>query len=214
MIGLVWKDILVMRKTLKAYSLFLAFYFIMAVMGVFEISLVTAMLQVMLLMLPISAFAYDEQAKWNRYALTFPLGRKAVVGSRYLFSLLTALAASASGLLVCVFNSLMGQGQLAENLATVLASLGLGLFIVDIMLPLCYKLGPERARPYLYAVVFFPVIALFLISKMGFQMDLSFLNRMSPASALAVFALIPLTALAGMWLSWLISCRVVAGKEF
>ena len=34
------------------------------------------------------------------------------------------------------------------------------------------------------------------------------------ATALAVFALIPLTALAGMWLSWLISCRVVAGKEF
>ena len=214
MIGLVWKDILVMRKTLKAYSLFLAFYFIMAVMGVFEISLVIAMLQVMLLMLPISAFAYDEQAKWNRYALTFPLGRKAVVGSRYLFSLLTALAASACGLLVCVFTSLMGQGQLAENLATVLASLGLGLFIVDIMLPLCYKLGPERARPYLYAVVFFPVIALFLISKLGFQMDLSYLDRLPTASVLGLFTLIPLAALAGMALSWMISCRIMAEKEF
>ena len=214
MIGLVWKDILVMRKTLKAYSLFLAFYFIMAVMGAFEISLVTAMLQVMLLMLPISAFAYDEQAKWNRYALTFPLGRKAVVGSRYLFSLLTALAASACGLLVCVFNSLMGQGQLAENLATVLPSLGLGLFIVDMMLPLCYKLGPERARPYLYAVVFFPVIALFLISKLGFQMDLSALDRLPTASVLGLFTLIPLAALAGMALSWMISCRIMAEKEF
>ena len=214
MIGLVWKDILVMRKTLRAYVLFLAFYFILGVMGAFEISFVTAMLQVMLLMLPISAFAYDEQAKWNRYVMTFPLGRKAVVGARYLFCLFTALFAAASGLLVCVFTSLVGRGQLLENLATVLASLGVGLFIVDIMLPLCYKLGPERARPYLYAVVFFPVIALFLASKMGFQMNLAFLDRLPPLSALSLFALIPLAALAGMALSWLISCRIVADKEY
>ena len=214
MIGLVWKDILVMRKTLRAYALFLAFYFILAVMGAFDISLVTAMLQVILLMLPISAFAYDEQAKWNRYVLTFPLGRRAVVGARYLFCLLTALFASACGLLICVFTSLMGRSQMEENLATVLASLGVGLLIVDIMLPLCYKLGPERARPYLYAVVFFPIIALFLANRLGFHMDLSFLDRMPPVSVLGLFALVPLAALAGMWLSWLISCCVVAGKEF
>ena len=142
MIGLVWKDILVMRKTLRAYALFLAFYFILGVMGAFDISMVTAMLQVILLMLPISAFSYDELAKWNRYAMTFPLGRRAVVGARYLFCLLTALFASACGLLICVFTSLMGRSQLEENLAAVLVSLGVGLIIVDIMLPLCYKLGP------------------------------------------------------------------------
>lgn len=214
MIGLVWKDILVMRKTLRAYALFLAFYFILGVMGAFDISMVTAMLQVILLMLPISAFSYDELAKWNRYAMTFPLGRRAVVGARYLFCLLTALFASACGLLICVFTSLMGRSQLEENLAAVLVSLGVGLIIVDIMLPLCYKLGPERARPYLYVVVFFPIIALFLASKLGFHMDLSFLDRMSATSALGVFALVPLIALAGTWLSWLVSCRIMADKEF
>ena len=108
----------------------------------------------------------------------------------------------------------MGRSQLEENLATVLVSLGVGLFIVDIMLPLCYKLGAERARPYLYVVVFFPIIALFLASKLGFHMDLSFLDRMSATSALGVFALVPLIALAGMWLSWLVSCRIMADKEF
>lgn len=214
MIGLVWKDILVMRKTLRAYALFLAFYLLLAVMGAFDISFVTAMIQVILLMVPISAFSYDEQAKWNRYVMTFPLGRRAVVGGRYLFSLLTALVSSSFGLLVCVFTSLLGRSQLAENLAAVLVSLGVGLFIVDIMLPLCYKLGPERARPYLYAVVFFPVIALFLAYKLGFQADLSFLDRLPAPAALGLFALVPLTALAGMWISWLISCRVAAGKEF
>ena len=214
MIGLVWKDMLVMRRTLRAYALFLGFYLILAVMGAFDISIVTAMIQVILLMVPISAFSYDEQAKWNRYVMTFPLGRRAVVGGRYLFSLFTAFAASSFGLLVCVFTSLMGRSQLEENLASVLASLGVGLFIVDIMLPLCYKLGPERARPYLYAVVFFPVIALFLAYKLGFQADLSALDRMSAPAVLGLFALVPLAALLGMGISYLVSCRIVADKEF
>ena len=60
----------------------------------------------------------------------------------------------------------------------------------------------------------FPVIALFLAYKLGFQADLSALDRMSAPAVLGLFALVPLAALLGMGISYLVSCRIVADKEF
>lgn len=217
MTGLILKDALVMRKTLKTYILFLAFYAAMAVMGIFSLGFVVAFLQVIVMMLPLSAFAYDEQAKWDRYAMTLPIGRRAVVTARYLFVLLMLLSAAAFGMAVCVLLSFTSSpGDLSEYLATILVSMGAGMVIADILLPLNYKLGPERARPYLYAVVFLPIIALFGASKLGFldQLNLSGLNDLSQSSILGLFALIPLVALVGLGVSYLVSCRIVENKEF
>ena len=160
MSGLIWKDLMVLRKTLKTYGLFFLFYFLMAAVGLFNISFVTAVLQLIVIMLPMSAFAYDEQAKWDRYAIALPLGRRRVVAARYLFTLLMVLIAAAFSLLTCTVISITGNGLFLENLAAVLTTLGLGLLVADLLLPLNYKLGPERSRPYLYAIVFLPVIAL------------------------------------------------------
>lgn len=217
MTGLMLKDIFVMRKTLKTYLLFLLFYLALSVLGLFSISFVTAFIQVMVMMLPIGAFSYDEVAKWDRYALTFPLNRRSLVGGRYLFTMVTVVGAALFGLLACVLLSILGDREnLAENLITVMVSLAVGIAIADIILPLCYKLGPERARPYLYVVVFVPILLLFGAYKLGLldSMDLSGLNSLSDGAALALAALCPLAALAGLGVSYLISCRVMEGKEF
>ena len=217
MIGLVLKDLLVLRKTLRSYLLFLGLYALLAIMGMFDLSIVTAMIQVMLMMLPIGAFSYDEYAKWDRYALSLPLTRKAIVGARYLFTLLLGLAGSGLGLVICVILSIVeGPLALTEKLLTIMVSLGLGLLVADILLPLCYKLGPERARPYLYAVLFIPLILLFGAYKLGFlsDLDLAALERLSQTSVLLGFAYIPLAALAGLGVSYLISCRIMEKKEY
>lgn len=216
MTGLVWKDLLVARKTLKSYAIFLLLYLALAVMGAFEFSFVIAMINVMVMMLPIGAFAYDEQAKWDKYAMSLPLGRRAVVGGRYLFVLLILLASAAFGLLSCVLLSLPSAQDLTEALASVLASMGMGLFIADIILPLSYQFGPERARPYLYAVIFLPMVLFFGAYKLGFldHVDLSWVDALPTVHALGLFALLPLAALAGLAISYFISCRIVDRKEF
>lgn len=117
MSGLIWKDLMVLRKTLKTYGLFFLFYFLMAAVGLFNISFVTAVLQLIVIMLPMSAFAYDEQAKWDRYAIALPLGRRRVVAARYLFTLLMVLIAAAFSLLTCTVISITGNGLFLENLA-------------------------------------------------------------------------------------------------
>ena len=198
MSGLIWKDLMVLRKTLKTYGLFFLFYFLMAAVGLFNISFVTAVLQLIVIMLPMSAFAYDEQAKWDRYAIALPLGRRRVVAARYLFTLLMVLIAAAFSLLTCTVISITGNGLFLENLAAVLTTLGLGLLVADLLLPLNYKLGPERSRPYLYAIVFLPVIALVGAAQLGW---LDWLDQA---------ALLPLL---GFPVSCLVSCRIMERKE-
>ena len=153
MTGLMMKDALVMRKTLRLYALFLLFYSGLAVLGVFPMSMALAMVEVIVMVLPISSFSYDEAAKWDRYAAVLPVGRTAVVKARYLFLLLVLLAAAAIGLVGSILASLLAREDLGELLATLLVSMGLGLMIADIMLPVVYQLGPERARPWMYVII-------------------------------------------------------------
>lgn len=98
MTGLMMKDALVMRKTLRLYALFLLFYSGLAVLGVFPMSMALAMVEVIVMVLPISSFSYDEAAKWDRYAAVLPVGRTAVVKARYLFLLLVLLGGAKLGL--------------------------------------------------------------------------------------------------------------------
>ena len=215
MIGLVKKDMLVAQKTMRAYFLFLLFYFGLAVMGMFNISFVSTFACVLVMMMPMAAFSYDEQAKWDRYAMSMPLGRRAVVGARYLFALVLAIIAAAVGTAACVILSVLEREDLVESLATVLSSLGVGILLSAIILPLCYKVGPERARPYMYVLIFVPVIALFLAYRMGVHIDLSFLDALPGAVIIGgTFALFPLTGLLALGVSFLISCAIAAGKEY
>ncbi len=211
MTGLILKDVLVLNKTMKTYILFLIFYFVMAIVGLFSIAFITAFVQIIVMILPISSFAYDEQAKWNRYAMTLPLGRRAVVRAKYLFALLMVLIAAAFALLSCVALSITAAEPVWENLATGLASLSVGLLAVDVTLPLNYKLGPERARPYLYAIIFIPVILMVLAARMGW---LDHLEQLPSSLILPLLSLIPLVILLGLPVSYWISCRIVEQKEF
>lgn len=215
MTGLIVKDFLIMRKSIKTYILFLLFYFVMAAVGIFPISFITAMVQIIIMMLPLSAFSYDELSKWDRYAFSLPLSRRAVAGARYLFALLLSFFSALFGLLVCLVLSLFFHApDLMENCLTVMVSLALGLLYCDILLPLTYKLGPERARPYFYLVIFLPIVLLVGASKLGLLDGLSFLEQIPETTAIAFVLLLPLLPLLGMGVSYLISCRILERKEF
>ena len=211
MTGLILKDVLVLRKALRSYALFLFFYMGMAAVGLFSISFITAFMQVIVMILPMSAFAYDEQAKWDRYALTLPVGRRAVVTARYLFMLLMVLVAALFALASCLVLSLVQQGDLMENIGTGAVALALGLLAADLNLPMSYAMGPERARPYLYAILFLPLLALVGAAKMGW---LDGLDQIPPSILAALFLFIPVLPLLGLPVSYLVSCRVMERKEF
>ena len=80
MTGLIWKDALVMRKNIRFYVIFLLAYFGLAVLGVFDASIVISFSTVIIMVLPISCFSFDETAKWDRFARSFPLPPRTIVG--------------------------------------------------------------------------------------------------------------------------------------
>ena len=216
MTGLIMKDILMMRKVLKSYLLLIVIYIVLAYLDFFDYSFIITFVQVILAVMPISAFAYDEQSKWDRYAISLPLGRNRVVGARYLFVLLLTLFTVAMGLAGTALLYLVQQADPLEMFVTLMVSTTIGLMIPTILLPLSYKMGAERARPYLYAIIFIPVIAVVLLAKAG-VLDMSMLKGMdllAPTALAGGSALLPLAGLALLFVSYLISCRVAAGKEY
>ena len=216
MIGLITKDFLVMRKALKSYVLLMGIYIILAYLDFFDYSFIITFIQMVLAVMPISAFAYDEQAKWDRYAMSLPLGRRGVVGARYLFVLGLTRFTVAAGLAGTALLYLVHQADPLEMFVTLMVSTTIGLLIPTILLPLSYKLGAERARPYLYAIIFIPIIAVVLLVKAG-VLDMSLLKGMdllAPTALAGGAVLLPLAGLAALGVSYLISCRIAAGKEY
>ena len=214
MTGLIMKDILMMRKVLKSYLLLIVIYIVLAYLDFFDYSFIITFVQVILAVMPISAFAYDEQSKWDRYAISLPLGRNRVVGARYLFVLLLTLFTM--GLAGTALLYLVQQADPLEMFVTLMVSTTIGLMIPTILLPLSYKMGAERARPYLYAIIFIPVIAVVLLARAG-VLDKSVLKGMellTPTALAGGTALLPLAGLVLLFVSYLISCRVAAGKEY
>ncbi len=216
MTGLMTKDFLVMRKGLKSYLLIMALYAVLAWLDILNYGFIITFIQVMLMVLPITAFSYDELAKWDRYAMSLPLGRGRVVGARYLFVLILTLVTTAIGLATTAILALVREADPVEMLLTLEVSTTIGLLVPAIILPLCYKLGAERARPYLYAIIFIPTILVVLLAKID-AIDFSALktlDNLSPAAILGGASLLPVAGLAALGVSFLISCRVAAGKEY
>ena len=98
-----------------------------------------------------------------------------------------------------------------ENIGTGAVALALGLLAADLNLPMSYAMGPERARPYLYATLFLPLLALMGAAKMGW---LDGLDQIPPSILAALFLFIPVLPLLGLPVSYLVSCRVMERKEF
>lgn len=216
MTGLILKDILVMRKSLKTYILLMLFYLIMAVTGTLSVSFSVSFMEVILLVLPLSAFAYDEQARWDRGVWALPLSRRTVVKARYCFLLLLVLVSSALSGLMCIFFTLAGRADALESSAAAAACLGTGMLIPAIMLPLNYKLGRERAQPFLYVFIIGGALVIFTLSKLSSRglVDLSFFSALTDTQIFTLFAALPVVGLAALFVSFRISCAIEEHKDF
>lgn len=147
MSGLVYKDIMVLKKQLRYYLVFLVLYGGMTVAGMGP-GILGAVICVVGMILPMSSIAYDEQARWDKYAAATPAGRAGIVGGKYLFTLAVLGSMTALVLLFMAVLRLAGlvQEGMAELAFTALACAGVALFINAITLPLMLKFGAEKSR--------------------------------------------------------------------
>ena len=154
MTGLILKDFLILRKTLRSYLFIMIVYAAIAFSGVWTADIVGVLMVVVLMMLPMNIFAYDKQCQWDTYGLALPVGRTRTVAARYLCVLLLCVCSVA--LTAVLGAALYAAGRVEEPVEFMVTCSVMGLMSVlvnAIMLPFLYKFGPERARMMFFGIM-------------------------------------------------------------
>lgn len=154
MTGLILKDFLILRKTLRSYLFVMIVYAAIAFTGVWTADIVGVLMVVVVMMLPMNVFAYDKQCQWDTYGLALPVGRTKTVAARYLCVLLLCVFSVA--LTALLGAALYAAGRVEEPVEFMVTCSVMGLMSIlvnAIMLPFLYKFGPERARMMFFGVM-------------------------------------------------------------
>lgn len=205
--GLLLKDIMAMKKQCKIMFLVIIIYAFYSVMSK-NASMVSGMIALFCAMMPITLMAYDEQSKWDRYALSLPLSRNSIVLGKYILGIGLVVL---SMLLIIPINIAMirysNEMGLKEALLIVYVIFGIAICFVSLMLPIFYKFGIEKGRLLLFVVFFIPVMLAYMFAKSGIKMP-------SEKTLEMVGYLSPLVLIAMVIVSLMISINIYRKKEF
>lgn len=152
MTGLIKKDFYLSVSMFKSYVLVAAVFALLTLAGIYDISFFVTYMSVMCIMIPVNLFAYDEQARWDKYAAALPSGRAGVVKARYLFTILVCLGSLLFALLLQLIVALVSGAQGQERVDLLLSGLfpaAYGCIMNAILLPLLFKFGSQKGRIYL-----------------------------------------------------------------
>lgn len=214
MFGFVIKDFYVMRKNVTYYFGFLIIYGFLAAVGVFPYSILAGIVTLVGLMLPMSSFAFDDQAKWEKFAAATPAGRRGVVGGKYLFALLGTLVSTVLVGAILTVMGLVGTVETQawwEPLAVVGACACVTLLLNSVFLPFLLKFGAEKARVLgllVFAVVFGGMALLAFLVERGFTIP-----EIPPIAVTLIPVLLAALTAAALGISYGISLRIYGKKE-
>ena len=205
--GLILKDFLSLKRQAKTFVVMLILY---AALGLMQdnASILIGMITVIISILPVTAMAYDEQAKWERYALTLPLSRTQLVVSKYILALLLVIIGIVLGFGMSVAVTLLKGDSLdvVTLVAVTLTCAGVGVFINSALLPFLFKLGSEKARMLMMAIMILPTVLIVIVAKMGLELNVTILKWMlllAPVGLILMFVV-----------SLFISIQIYKKKEF
>ena len=204
MIALLQKDCIMIWKTSKSL---LGVVLLFALIGGYDIKMLAFMVYapIVLTSMSVNTMSYDEQSKWSLYAKTMPYDRRAMVGSKFVFSavgcLLGVLLSLGSAIGFGLARGAVPVGELGVILCGALVA---GTLNTVLMLPVAFWLGPTKGRLVFVVclAVVFGAAANVSIPGMLLEMD------MWLAAALLVLVCLVL------WLiSYVISVRLYQQRE-
>ncbi len=208
MSGIVLKDLLVLRKQGKSYAMIIGIYALMSLAGIFDYTMLSSMAVVIVMMLPITSFSYDELARWDKYAASTPAGRRGVVQAKYV----TAFIISGLVGLIClavdgVMALITPEADFEVLVLALVSSLAAGFLINAIVLPLMFKYGAEKSRAILVGVMAIGLGAMLVLSRLLKSMGLVNLSDRVAVCLAAVLVV------GGLIVSYLLSQKIFSQKE-
>jgi len=209
MLSLIKKDLLLIKSNLKLIGIMLMIFFIMALQGTYDLSFLPAMISIMLF---ISTFSYDEYNKWDAYAITLPNGRKNVVKSKYIATLILIFISTIITFLLNIVIGYINKVVDFEEIISVMSGCLFAVIIIEsVLYPIIFKFGIEKGRIGIFVVVFGIVTIVEGLSKIvNFNTSLTLINFIEKYW----FIIIPIIAFIILFISYKISEKIYLKKEF
>lgn len=208
MSGMLLKDWYILKSVGKSYLGVIAIFAVLTFTGAYDIPFFSAMFVMLLTMMPVTGFAYDEQAGWDKYAVATPAGRVGVVRGKYLLSFLLWVASILCTAVLTAIACTLHPAKfiLSESIVSSVVVASAGLMMLDILLPLVFRFGSQKSRVMLMAVVGVLV---------GLGVALSMLLEQGGLSAplQLVGVLLPVIGLGGFAISYFTSLSIFQKKE-
>lgn len=202
MIGLIKKDFLLIKNNIKLIVVIFFIFIVMSLQGSFDISFIVPFIVTMLF---ISTFSYDEYNKWDSYAVTLPNGRKNIVKSKYIASLILTVLS----IIITIIISLIISKDITKTLETILGVFISIIIMESIMYPLIFKYGIEKGRICLFILIILLMSLLSFITK-----DNNILNSITTFIDNYWYIFTILLPILILFISYKISERIYLNKEF
>ena len=212
--GLILKDLLNLRKNLKTIIIMCLFYTLL--FSTLNPTFLSGMITILFAMQILTTFSYDDYSKWNMYALSLPITKKQLVLSNYILGISFIIFGGVfSFILTSLLSLFKGSFILGDLVASIIGSTGIMILMILILLPLIFKYGVERSRIMLLAIFAIPTVLILIISKVLALTGIPFPSEEQLNALLPVICIIAtLILIAGSYVSYMISVKIVTKKEY
>ena len=209
MLGLVKKDLLMIKGNIRQVILFLVVFLILAFQENNIIVIVPVFVSMMVF---ITTFSYDEYNKWDAYAISLPVSRKNIVKAKYVASIILWAIAL---LVTVVITGIMGLFEqninYFEMFGMILGCVFSIVLLEAIMFPLIFKFGVEKGRIGVFIGVFAIAGLLgFIFTGIDLENATGFIEIFNKY----YYILIPLVAVILLVISYFVSKKIYLKKEF
>ena len=158
-------------------------------------------------MLPITALAYDERAKWDELAAMMPYTAKTIVGSKYVLGLTLVLPVLALSMLSRLL--VHSTPIVSEDTMSLLITACLSLILMAIDLPFMFRFGVEKGR-----LIYILLTCVFVVAGVNYAGKLAdAVNGIEIAMVTTVPLLLLAAAVIVLLISYLISVRVYRARR-
>lgn len=208
--SLILKDVIMLKGYARTLAIMVLFFAIVTYAND-NSSYLSGMVILMLAMLPVTSFSYDQHAKWDLFSQTLPVTRKQLVVSKYVLGLIAIFVGVIVAILLnlIVFTLKKFPFTYEELLGANIAIALVGLLFLSILIPLVYKFGVEKSRLISLAVLAVPSLLVFGLSKIG--VSFAWIDEISVSLIFVVSAVI----VAFIYiLSATISVKIYSKKDF
>ena len=208
--SLILKDFISLKSYSKTLAIIILFFTIITFTND-EPSFLSGMIILIMSMLPITSFSYDQHAKWDLFSQTLPVSRKQLVMSKYVLGIISIVAGAILAILLNVAVLLVKSLEvdiwyliLANSLIALVA-----LLYLSILIPLVYKFGVEKSRLLTIVVLAIPSVLAIVLSNAGVSIPV--LDEITPAIVVAIGLVFVVCV---VLISYVISVRIYMHKEF